>query len=283
MQIDFVGEGEPLLHPDIIEMARYVKSKGMICKVITNGSLFTDEMIEAFKRDRLDELNISVHAATIETFHKIHPKQPKMMFDKIKRDIKKFSDTKLPKVIMTNVIFSHNYHEIEAMLDFAIEVGAERIFFKPMSIPPHVKELRLGEGQKKEMLDIIENIPKSKLEKVQTNLEEMKKFFTGPAIVTKDVPCYTGWVYSKILQNGDVIACCDGYDHMMGKVDEGTSFKDIWQSGKYKEFREAYDDVGKRMKMGFTCDRCQFYSQNVVIDDSLERFGIKKMMELWKK
>lgn len=47
--------GEPTLHPDIVEIVRYVKSKGLVCQVLTNGVRFLyqgdvallDRLIEA--------------------------------------------------------------------------------------------------------------------------------------------------------------------------------------------------------------------------------------------
>ena len=55
--------------------------------------------------------------------------------------------------------------------------------------------------------------------------------------MVQDLPCYAGWTYTRILSNGVVIPCCKGTGLPMGNVRE-SSFKEIWYSPKYQEFRK---------------------------------------------
>jgi MoaA/NifB/PqqE/SkfB family radical SAM enzyme len=52
--------GEPLLHPDLDQILRHVRSHGMIATVITNGYLLTRARIEGLNRAGLDHLQISI-------------------------------------------------------------------------------------------------------------------------------------------------------------------------------------------------------------------------------
>src|SRR5918999_310832 len=52
--------GEPLLHPDLDQILRHVRSRGMIATVITNGYLLTRARIEGLNRAGLDHLQISI-------------------------------------------------------------------------------------------------------------------------------------------------------------------------------------------------------------------------------
>jgi len=54
--------GEPLLHPDVVELIRYI-SRRRVAGIITNGFLLTDEMIRALNDARLDYLQLSIDAA----------------------------------------------------------------------------------------------------------------------------------------------------------------------------------------------------------------------------
>jgi MoaA/NifB/PqqE/SkfB family radical SAM enzyme len=52
--------GEPTLHPDLDEIIRGIRSRGMIAGLITNGYLLTRERIERLNRAGLDHLQISI-------------------------------------------------------------------------------------------------------------------------------------------------------------------------------------------------------------------------------
>jgi MoaA/NifB/PqqE/SkfB family radical SAM enzyme len=52
--------GEPLLHPDLDEIIRGVRSRGMMAGLITNGYLISPRRIEGLNRAGLDYLQISV-------------------------------------------------------------------------------------------------------------------------------------------------------------------------------------------------------------------------------
>ncbi len=55
-----ISGGEPLLHPDLDEIIRAVRSQGMITGLITNGYLLTADRIERLNRAGLDHMQISI-------------------------------------------------------------------------------------------------------------------------------------------------------------------------------------------------------------------------------
>ena len=55
-----ISGGEPLLHPDLDEIIRRIRSRGIICGLITNGYLLTAERIQRLNRARLEYLQISI-------------------------------------------------------------------------------------------------------------------------------------------------------------------------------------------------------------------------------
>ncbi len=57
--ITFSG-GEPLLHPDLDEMIRRIRSHGIIATLITNGYLLSRERIARLNRAGLEQLQISI-------------------------------------------------------------------------------------------------------------------------------------------------------------------------------------------------------------------------------
>ena len=55
-----ISGGEPLLHPDLDEIIRRIRSHGLLAGLITNGYLLTPERIKLLNRAGLDHLQISI-------------------------------------------------------------------------------------------------------------------------------------------------------------------------------------------------------------------------------
>jgi len=55
-----ISGGEPLLHPELDEIIRRIRRRGMIAGLITNGFLLNAERIERLNRAGLDHLQISI-------------------------------------------------------------------------------------------------------------------------------------------------------------------------------------------------------------------------------
>jgi MoaA/NifB/PqqE/SkfB family radical SAM enzyme len=55
-----ISGGEPLLHPELDDLIRHIRRRGMIAGLITNGYLLTPERIERLNRAGLEHLQISI-------------------------------------------------------------------------------------------------------------------------------------------------------------------------------------------------------------------------------
>jgi MoaA/NifB/PqqE/SkfB family radical SAM enzyme len=55
-----ISGGEPLLHPELDDLIKYIRSKGIIAGMITNGYLLTAERIQRLNRAGLDHMQISI-------------------------------------------------------------------------------------------------------------------------------------------------------------------------------------------------------------------------------
>lgn len=55
-----ISGGEPLLHPELDEIIRHIRRRGMIAGMITNGFLLTKERIERLNAAGLEHLQISI-------------------------------------------------------------------------------------------------------------------------------------------------------------------------------------------------------------------------------
>jgi radical SAM protein with 4Fe4S-binding SPASM domain len=91
----FVGIGEPLLHPKIVQMIRYAYSNDIAEKIeiVTNGSLLTEKMSnQIIAVDCLDRMVISVQGLNSKTYKKVSG--IKLDFDKFVANIKYFYEHK---------------------------------------------------------------------------------------------------------------------------------------------------------------------------------------------
>src|SRR3569833_1573280 len=55
-----ISGGEPILHPDLDELISYIRSRGIITGMITNGYLLTADRIQRLNRAGLDHMQISI-------------------------------------------------------------------------------------------------------------------------------------------------------------------------------------------------------------------------------
>ena len=62
--------------------------------------------------------------------------------------------------------------------------------------------------------------------------------------ITDSMPCYVGWIYARILTNGDVVPCCKAHLFPLGNLYK-DSFKKIWFSKEYNEFRQKAKKLKK--------------------------------------
>lgn len=68
LTIFFGGFGEPLFHPDIVEMVTCSKASGASVELVTNGTLLTENLSRDLIRSGLDMLWVSLDGATPESY-----------------------------------------------------------------------------------------------------------------------------------------------------------------------------------------------------------------------
>lgn len=67
------GGGEPMLHPQAVELIEYAKSKGARIGLITNGSRFTENSIRSLLACGTDMIEFSVDAGDPDTYGSVRP------------------------------------------------------------------------------------------------------------------------------------------------------------------------------------------------------------------
>ncbi|MBN1562276.1 MAG: radical SAM protein [Anaerolineae bacterium] len=113
--------GEPLMRPDIFEIARYATAAGLPVALATNGTLITDELATKIKASGVKRVSISfdgADAATHDAFRAL-----KGSFDMAVRGFKALRKVGLPVQINTTVA-KHNQEQLERVLQLAKDLDA---------------------------------------------------------------------------------------------------------------------------------------------------------------
>ncbi|MHB1455933.1 MAG: heme b synthase [Armatimonadota bacterium] len=113
--------GEPLVRPDILEIARYGTDKGLRMLLATNGTLLTPELAQQIKDAGIQRVSVSIDGAMAET-HDSFRRIPGA-FDAAWRGVEYLKEAGIPFQINTTVA-KHNIDQIPDILNLVIEKGA---------------------------------------------------------------------------------------------------------------------------------------------------------------
>ena len=120
--------GEPLLRPDIYELVAYAAAKGLRPVFGTNGMLITPEVAAKLKQSGAAAMGISLDSLDRDKHNQFRGDDE--AFDKTVQGMKNCRAAGLPFQIHTTIM-DWNRDEVDAILDFAVEMGAiaEYLFF----------------------------------------------------------------------------------------------------------------------------------------------------------
>ncbi len=293
-QMSIVGVGEPFLHPDIMGFIELVKENGIRCMVTTNGAALTRRKVDQLIDNRLDIINISLNAATPETYAIVHGEKLGGRFNPILETVAYITERKKalrvdkPHLALRFVITRLNRGELEDFVDKAIELGANELFFQNYLPPPFAEDIALDREEKKKLADILNRLKeKTARHGIKTNLEFIAAKYADSELSTLDLSsaddlsiddfhnrhsCYVGWTYVMILAGGEVMPCCY-CSSPLGNINE-SSFKEIWFGDTYNTFRQNAIDLPKLKKTIISCrcfDSCGSIPENLTV---IRRFGL---------
>jgi MoaA/NifB/PqqE/SkfB family radical SAM enzyme len=268
-RVDVVGDGEPLLAPDLLfyllENANFFKIPVTIC---SNGILLTPEFSRKLIEHELADLNISIDAATAGTYNKIRGADFDVLINNIKslNELKAEAGSPFPALHFSMVAMKDNIEELPLVLDLASSLKADWVTLQAMG--EESEDLK-GQSVFLHNRDLAEEIlyksiieadakhyqlklwPERLLDVLASN-DDIDHFLCGdapppgdPSAWRKD--CSFLWSTPFITTNGDVRPCCANLPPM-GNLNH-DSFHDIW-------YGSAYSALRKNMLTGHLADAC---------------------------
>ncbi len=260
-KISLSGNGEPFLHPKMIEIISLAKEQGCLVNSTTNGTLLTPERCDQIVKSGLALIKISIDGAARETYRKIRGTDKFFqVLDGIRAlaDAKKRLDSLTPFIRLNYVMINYNYREITKIVELADKLGVDGVFFQVLDLLDieDRQESLVGDlTYEKFSQAIAQALAISRELQVNTNLPSIHKDITAywkkyqaiqPRQQKKRV-CILPWFHTYVSVDGDVRPCCYfkyGQYGNMGNILE-NSIEEIWNGPKYQNFRNAMRQ-GKR-------------------------------------
>ncbi len=113
--------GEPLLRHDIFDIAGYGTKIGLRMVLATNGTLLDTKIVEKIKKSGIKRVSVSIDSSNEEIHDKF--RNTKGAFRAAIRGISTLKNEGMEFQINTTVT-KYNVHQIEEIMDMAIEMGA---------------------------------------------------------------------------------------------------------------------------------------------------------------
>jgi MoaA/NifB/PqqE/SkfB family radical SAM enzyme len=139
----FGGYGEPLSHPDILDMVQRVKATGAEAELITNGSALNQDKIQRLVELGLDSIWVSLDGATPECYSEVRqaPALPGIVRSlRLLKSVKYEKDTQKPVLGIAFVVMKKTLSELAAVIRLGLRLGALK--FSASNVEPYTEELQ---------------------------------------------------------------------------------------------------------------------------------------------
>ena len=241
--------GEPLTRPDIIELVQYASDLHLIPVFGTNGTLITLEMAQKLKDAGAKGIGISLDSLDKAKHDKFRSFPGG--WDGAVQGMKNCRAVGLPFQIHTTVM-DWNQHELEAMTDFAVEIGAKAhhfFFLVPTGRASTIEAESLRAEQYEDVLTrIMRKQEQVDIELKPTCAPQFLRIADQIGVKTRfHRGCLAGLSYCIISPRGKVQPCA--YLNMeLGDVRE-TPFDEIWANNEvFKKLRTIEYSGGCRAR-----------------------------------
>ncbi|MBF0571245.1 MAG: radical SAM protein [Candidatus Omnitrophica bacterium] len=295
-EINFEG-GEVTLYPFWVDAFRKVKELGMRLVAYSHLDYGADHLPGLCYADRL---TVNFSAVTQGSFKCVHGKKSSMnrVLNNIDR-LRVIRDKRgKPKIVLSFVVYKHNYRELGGFLDMAHERGVDEIVVRFFKATQEMRDLFFSKDELGSLRQTVETAwqrPfkfKHDLKKLYDLISDGKMFnnvvpmprspLNNDRLLFYDstggsINCHIGWFYSNIDEQGRVVVPCDNVGVCVaGNVNE-RRLKDIWFDNDYLHdtLREAGQGIHTGSPKWQECRYCRNVLVNKMLDEKI-RLGTHK-------
>ena len=274
--------GEPLIRTDLMDILRYVKSRGFKhVQIVTTGSLLTEKWCKAIVEENLlHQILISIEASSKELYEYIRGSDFDLMKTNIKHltDYKKSTGSPYPVLYFNAVCLKKNIDELPGIMDLAHELGLDYVYFVHLNAVPSdiYKDRREELSDKLYFKDQhLNTCDREHIEKVFGEIDKKSKEYQIPYLPPEDylsLPqakpiseeksseekkgCHMPYSWAQVDPEGNVYPCCQiSRRYSVGNLND-QDFEGIWNSEKFVEFREGLTNGNPNR----WCEVCNVYN-----------------------
>jgi tungsten cofactor oxidoreducase radical SAM maturase len=141
-RVVFTGFGEPLLHPNILEMIQTVRDHGLAVTLGSNGLLLDAEMARELVRLGVDRLVVSVDGVKPETYAAVRGAKLSRVLTNIHtlNQVKGQLGSLTPTLDIEFVVLRSNVAELAELAGLAMRLNAARVLVS--NLLPYTEEMR---------------------------------------------------------------------------------------------------------------------------------------------
>lgn len=224
------------MHEHLVEIISLTKKSGIDVALTTNAVLLNESLSERILGD-MEWIKISINAATMDAYAKIHRTKAED-FDKVIKNLSSAvrikQDNKYKCTLgMQIILLPENKNEIISLAEIAKNIGMDYLVVKPYSQHPFSKTDRYKDVKYNEYVDLSEKLSEMNTKdfSVIFRMHAMKKWDEGKRNYNQ---CFALPFWSYIDAGGGVWGCSaylGDSRFYYGNIYQ-NSFKDIWEGEK---------------------------------------------------
>jgi radical SAM protein with 4Fe4S-binding SPASM domain len=241
------GLGEPTLHKNLVELIAYAKQRGLYVYFNTNHTVTTDEQMHGFVDHELDELRISMSAATSASFAAYAGRD---LFDALLQRCARMvairGDARRPVLRAVFVLTRQNHDQLGAVLRHAEDLGLDELMVQThldWGKEPAPEESPGGCRVKGDELAAV----RRQVAAQARGARRIRVILPFPIDGSEPEPGRPGscrWPFNAtwITAGGEMTPCCNLHDPR--QISFGNAFRTpvakLWLNRDYQEFRRRY-------------------------------------------
>ena len=255
-----VGEGEPFLHPRLLDIIAAVKGAGCTVRLITNGTLIRRNNAHRLLDSGLDVLIVSLWSSSREEYVRLQPTEDGSWFDRTVEGARLVSELKVarglerPRLLLSEALSRENYGNVHPWIDLAHGLGCNGVRF---SVFRHWRgEFESQALTPEQITSVCQDLEqaRARLESrsMSHNVDEILLRYRLGERAWQKLPCYAGWFHTRVQVDGTVLPCSTGM-LPMGNIGQ-QSLEEIWNGPEYRAFRRTASTVEGLASLSEYCD-----------------------------
>lgn len=263
------GEGETLLHPQILDIISFIGKHDFRIEIMTNASIskIVSQILQLPTSFKLSFL-LNLSAKNSKKFELIY-RSPPLVYENVLENIKKM--VRRCPVVLSYIVFKNTYRDIFQFIKLAHSLGVEMIRFKfPILYDYDHKKILLSEEELDTFLHSINKIKSfARKYKVKVDFKDILNYYIHKIRKTRVNRCYNGWFFLKIDIDGNVYICCRE-NKPLGKVGSGNIRKVLLSPNYIARIIEGKNCVNFNSPNWRKCKYCLEYNRNNYIDELIK-------------